>query len=246
MSASARASYPRRRQEARPHRGRRRQARHRRLTQSLPAPPRRLRRRPQGDRLGLRPRRHRRRDAAGLCRGAGRREGHNGDRVPGPRDRVDGHDFYFVSQDAFRQMTERGEFAEWARVHGNLYGTSARGLEEALERGEDILLDIDTQGARQLRRAVPAGALPLRRRPVDEGAGAAPAGAEVGRAAGDRPAPDPGGRGDRRLEGVRLPDRQPATWTTPCGSSRASSRPSAGGRRAWCSTSPTFPAGPAR
>ena len=77
-------------------------------------------------------------------------------RPPRPGE-VDGHDFYFVSQDAFRQMTDRGEFAEWARVHGNLYGTSARGLEEALERGEDILLDIDTQGARQLRARYPQG-----------------------------------------------------------------------------------------
>jgi guanylate kinase len=77
-------------------------------------------------------------------------------RPPRPGE-VDGHDFYFVSQDVFRQMTDRGEFAEWARVHGNLYGTSAQGLEEALERGEDILLDIDTQGARQLRARHPQG-----------------------------------------------------------------------------------------
>jgi guanylate kinase len=77
-------------------------------------------------------------------------------RPPRPGE-VDGHDFYFVSQDTFQQMTERGEFAEWARVHGNLYGTSARGLDEALERGEDILLDIDTQGARQLRARYPQG-----------------------------------------------------------------------------------------
>jgi guanylate kinase len=54
-------------------------------------------------------------------------------------------------------MVERQEFAEWARVHGNLYGTAAGPLEEALERGEDILLDIDTQGARQLRTRYPQG-----------------------------------------------------------------------------------------
>ena len=70
---------------------------------------------------------------------------------------VDGHDFYFVAEATFRQMVERDEFAEWARVHGNLYGTSARALDEALERGEDILLDIDTQGARQLRTRYPQG-----------------------------------------------------------------------------------------
>jgi len=70
---------------------------------------------------------------------------------------VDGHDFYFVPEPVFREMMGHGEFAEWARVHGNLYGTSARPLEEALERGEDILLDIDTQGARQLRTRYPQG-----------------------------------------------------------------------------------------
>ena len=70
---------------------------------------------------------------------------------------LDGHDFHFVSEPVFRQMVERGEFAEWARVHGNLYGTAARALEGAMDRGEDILLDIDTQGARQLRPRYPTG-----------------------------------------------------------------------------------------
>jgi guanylate kinase len=77
-------------------------------------------------------------------------------RAPRPGE-VDGYDFHFVSETTFRQMVERGEFAEWARVHGNLYGTAARPLDEALERGEDILLDIDTQGARQLRGRYPQG-----------------------------------------------------------------------------------------
>ncbi len=77
-------------------------------------------------------------------------------RPPRPGE-VDGHDFYFVSEATFRDMRERGEFAEWARVHGNLYGTAARALDDALERGEDILLDIDTQGARQLRTRYPQG-----------------------------------------------------------------------------------------
>ncbi len=70
---------------------------------------------------------------------------------------VEGRDFFFVKEPVFRQMAERGEFAEWASVHGNLYGTSARFLEQALGRGEDILLDIDTQGARQLRARYPEG-----------------------------------------------------------------------------------------
>jgi guanylate kinase len=77
-------------------------------------------------------------------------------RAPRPGE-VDGHDFHFVSEDVFRRMVDREEFAEWALVHGNLYGTAARPLEAALERGEDILLDIDTQGARQLRTRYPQG-----------------------------------------------------------------------------------------
>ncbi len=60
-------------------------------------------------------------------------------------------DFHFVSERVFRDMMARNEFAEWAEVHGNLYGTCARTLEQALDAGRDILLDIDTQGARQLR-----------------------------------------------------------------------------------------------
>jgi guanylate kinase len=68
---------------------------------------------------------------------------------------VDGTDFHFVAEAEFLAMRDRGEFAEWAVVHGNYYGTPARPLEAALARGEDVLLDIDTQGARQLRERYP-------------------------------------------------------------------------------------------
>jgi guanylate kinase len=77
-------------------------------------------------------------------------------RAPRPGER-DGHDFHFVAEAEFRRMIDRGEFAEWARVHGNLYGTAARPLEESLAAGEDVLLDIDTHGARQLRNRYPHG-----------------------------------------------------------------------------------------
>ena len=77
-------------------------------------------------------------------------------RLPRPGE-VDGYDFHFIPEATFSAMVDRGDFAEWARVHGNLYGTPARPLEDALERGEDILLDIDTQGARQLRTRYPQG-----------------------------------------------------------------------------------------
>ena len=70
-----------------------------------------------------------------------------------------GVDFAFVSEAAFRDMLVRGEFAEWATVHGNLYGTRARVLDEALAAGRDVLLDIDTQGAEQLRGRYPEAVL---------------------------------------------------------------------------------------
>jgi guanylate kinase len=75
-------------------------------------------------------------------------------RAPRPGE-GNGKDFHFVTEAEFLAMRERDEFAEWAEVHGNLYGTPARPLEEALTRGEDVLLDIDTQGARQLRKRYP-------------------------------------------------------------------------------------------
>jgi guanylate kinase len=71
-------------------------------------------------------------------------------RAPRPGE-IDGADFRFVDEAEFRAMLARGELAEWATVHGNLYGTRARAIEEALAAGRDVLLDIDTQGAAQLR-----------------------------------------------------------------------------------------------
>lgn len=68
---------------------------------------------------------------------------------------TDGTDFFFVTEGAFTAMRERDEFAEWAEVHGHRYGTPANALESALGRGLDVLLDIDTHGARQLRQRYP-------------------------------------------------------------------------------------------
>lgn len=65
---------------------------------------------------------------------------------------VQGEDYCFVSEAEFRTMIDRGDFVEWALVHGNLYGTSRRQLEELISAGYDVLLDIDTQGARQIRK----------------------------------------------------------------------------------------------
>jgi len=75
-------------------------------------------------------------------------------RAPRPGE-VNGTDFHFVSEAEFAAMRERDEFAEWAEVHGQLYGTPAKSLESALARGLDVLLDIDTHGGRQLRQRYP-------------------------------------------------------------------------------------------
>lgn len=68
----------------------------------------------------------------------------------------DGVDYHFVERAAFRRMIEGHEFLEFAEVHGNLYGTSRREVGDRLERGCDVFLDIDVQGARQVRASVPA------------------------------------------------------------------------------------------
>lgn len=67
----------------------------------------------------------------------------------------DGVDYHFVDRSGFEAMVERGELAEWAEVHGRLYGTPRRELEAASGRGRHVVLDIDVQGARQIRAASP-------------------------------------------------------------------------------------------
>ena len=70
---------------------------------------------------------------------------------------VHGKDYFFVDTPTFGKMVEAEEFAEWARVHNNLYGTAIKSLEEMREQGIDAILDIDTQGAVQLRKAFDDG-----------------------------------------------------------------------------------------
>ena len=65
----------------------------------------------------------------------------------------DGIDYHFVSCEQFDRMAGEGAFAEWAEVHGNRYGTARATLRQASEDGHDVLLDIDVQGAEQLRRS---------------------------------------------------------------------------------------------
>lgn len=67
----------------------------------------------------------------------------------------DGVDYHFVPEDEFRRMIGAGELIEWAQVHGSYYGTPLRNVREAQARGQFLLLDIDVQGARQIREKVP-------------------------------------------------------------------------------------------
>ncbi len=68
---------------------------------------------------------------------------------------VDGVHYHFVSRELFQERLERGEFLESAEVYGNFYGTSQRWIEEEMAAGRDILLEIDWQGAAQVRRLMP-------------------------------------------------------------------------------------------
>ncbi len=68
---------------------------------------------------------------------------------------VDGRDYHFVSRDAFLDMANRGDFLESAEIYGNLYGTSQSWIQSKMEAGRDILLEIDWQGANQVRTIFP-------------------------------------------------------------------------------------------
>ena len=65
---------------------------------------------------------------------------------------VEGHDYFFVERNIFEQMLGDGEFIESAEIYGNLYGTSRKWINESINSGKDILLEIDGQGARQVRK----------------------------------------------------------------------------------------------
>ena len=67
-----------------------------------------------------------------------------------------GRDYFFVSKDEFAALIEADEFIEYAEVHGNLYGTSASEVRRQIERGNDVILEIDVQGAESIRRKMPA------------------------------------------------------------------------------------------
>lgn len=68
---------------------------------------------------------------------------------------VDGEHYHFVNTETFKKLIAENAFFEWAEVFGNYYGTSRIAIEEALAKGIDVLLDIDWQGARQVRKMMP-------------------------------------------------------------------------------------------
>lgn len=68
---------------------------------------------------------------------------------------VDGKNYHFVDKDKFETMLEAGEFLESAVVFGNMYGTSGQHIQQQLLNGKDVILEIDWQGARQIRRLMP-------------------------------------------------------------------------------------------
>lgn len=75
-------------------------------------------------------------------------------RKPRPNEQ-DGREYHFVDHDVFQRMIDEGAFAEWAHVHGNMYGTSVAEIEAAKRDSRGLLFDIDYQGARQIKARMP-------------------------------------------------------------------------------------------
>ena len=73
-------------------------------------------------------------------------------RMPRPGEE-NGREYHFIDVPAFLDRVQRGEFLEWAEVHGNYYGTSKRWIESEMSSGRDVLLEIDWQGAQQVRKS---------------------------------------------------------------------------------------------
>lgn len=77
-------------------------------------------------------------------------------RQPRPGEQ-DGVNYYFYTKEKFREMIDQGQLLEWAEVYGNFYGTPKQKVLDRLDAGEDILLEIDTQGALNVMKVVPEG-----------------------------------------------------------------------------------------
>lgn len=75
------------------------------------------------------------------------------------KNEINGSDYFFVSVADFKNMMKRGEFFEWAEVYGNFYGTSKKIIEEKLKTGQGVILDVDTQGAANIKKLMPKAVL---------------------------------------------------------------------------------------
>jgi len=71
----------------------------------------------------------------------------------------DGREYHFIDEPSFRRMVDDGEFLEWAEVHGNLYGTSSGEVQAQVSSGQDVVLEIDWQGALQIKKLFPNAVL---------------------------------------------------------------------------------------
>lgn len=72
---------------------------------------------------------------------------------------IEGENYYFLDKAEFERMIERGDLLEWAEVYGNYYGTPAKKIVEQIERGQDVLLEIDAQGAKHVLSRFPEALL---------------------------------------------------------------------------------------
>jgi guanylate kinase len=70
---------------------------------------------------------------------------------PPRKNEQDGVDYHFIPKEKFIEMTDRNEFLEWANIHGNYYGTSQKNIEDTLQKGKDLVLELDVQGVEALR-----------------------------------------------------------------------------------------------
>lgn len=78
---------------------------------------------------------------------------------PKRENEVNGRDYFFVTTEEFQKLIDKKEFYEWAKVYGNFYGTSQRLIEEKLKQGQSVILDVDTQGAAQIKKKFPKAVL---------------------------------------------------------------------------------------
>jgi guanylate kinase len=70
---------------------------------------------------------------------------------------IEGKNYYYITKEKFKEMINQDEFLEWAKVYDNYYGTPKRKIEEKLNKGLDVLLEIDIQGALQIKEKFPKG-----------------------------------------------------------------------------------------